>query len=256
MDNNLLSRPSNLTIEAFVNSPTQLNLPSMSSPGDIAYVLYQKTGFQGALPSQSSGFNPQTGSAQNYSIGRAVTLQFNRWYNIDDYHSVLANADGTSSNLGTLKVQFKTSTGQTSEYSYTASGVGDDTYLEWDPYSVIWSEGHPIPKTTKGLAPRPFKNLPGTQFLFSVSGSPTTSSVTAFLKKIETTPGLTPPSTTSDLRTQISPTFIIWKLNYFDTQYFVEIGFPKFTNGTTSITGAANANWNKPQNWTTFESWT
>ena len=256
MDDNLLTRPSNLTIEAFVNSPNQLNLLSMSDPGDIAYVLYQKTGFQGSRPSQSSGFNPQTGDNQSYTIGRSVALQFNRWYNVDDYHSVLANTDGTTNNLGTLKVQFKTSTGQTSEYSYTATGIGDDTFLEWDPYSVIWSEGHPIPKTTKGLAPRPFKNLPGTQFLFSVSGSPTTSSVSAFLKKVATTPGLTPSSVYSDVSTQFSPIFIIWKLNYIDAQYYVEIGFPKFTKGFTSNNGTFNADWNKPQNWATCEAWT
>jgi hypothetical protein len=256
MDDNLLTRPSNLTIEAFANSPSQLNLPAISNPGDVAYVLYQKTGFQGALPSQSSGFNPQTGSSQNYSIGRSVTLQFNKWYNVDDYHSVTAAADGTPNNLATINVKFKTPTGQTAEYNYTATGMGDDTYMEWDPYSVIWSEGYPAPKTTKGLIPRPFKNTPGTQFLFSVSGSPVSSTLSAFLKKVATTPGLTPASVTNDLKTQISPTFIIWKLNYIDTQYYVEIGFPKFTKGSTSNTGTPNSNWNKPQNWTTFESWT
>lgn len=45
MDDNATSRPSNTTIYAFVNSPTQLNLPAISSPGDVAYVIFQKTGF-------------------------------------------------------------------------------------------------------------------------------------------------------------------------------------------------------------------
>jgi hypothetical protein len=45
MDDNKTSRPSNLTVEAFINSSSQINLPSISSPGDIAYVIYQKTGF-------------------------------------------------------------------------------------------------------------------------------------------------------------------------------------------------------------------
>jgi hypothetical protein len=45
MNNNTSSKPSNTTIEAFVNSPSQLNLPSFSRPGDVAYVVYQKTGW-------------------------------------------------------------------------------------------------------------------------------------------------------------------------------------------------------------------
>ena len=49
MDDNKTSRPSNLTIEAFINSSSQINLPSISSPGDIAYVIYQKTGFLSSI---------------------------------------------------------------------------------------------------------------------------------------------------------------------------------------------------------------
>ena len=44
MDDGKISRPSNLTIQAFINSSSQINLPSISSPGDIAYVIFQKTG--------------------------------------------------------------------------------------------------------------------------------------------------------------------------------------------------------------------
>lgn len=39
------SRPSNSTIETFVNSSSQLNLRPYSRTGDIAYVIYQKTGY-------------------------------------------------------------------------------------------------------------------------------------------------------------------------------------------------------------------
>lgn len=49
MADNEASRPSNLTIRAFVNSPTQLNLPAISKPNDIAYVVYQKTGYLNSL---------------------------------------------------------------------------------------------------------------------------------------------------------------------------------------------------------------
>lgn len=59
MQNNIASRPSNNRIIDFVNSTGQLNLPTMSDPGDIAYVIYQKTGY---LSSQAvrttSGYVP------------------------------------------------------------------------------------------------------------------------------------------------------------------------------------------------------
>lgn len=46
MQTGIISRPSNETIKAFVNSRIQLNLPSISDVNDIAYVIFQKTGFQ------------------------------------------------------------------------------------------------------------------------------------------------------------------------------------------------------------------
>jgi hypothetical protein len=45
MQDNTSSKPSNNTIAIFVNSPSQLNVPAISYPGDIVYVIYQKTGF-------------------------------------------------------------------------------------------------------------------------------------------------------------------------------------------------------------------
>lgn len=45
MDNNTLTRPSDATIQSFVNSVSGLNLKPVSETGDIAYVIYQKTGW-------------------------------------------------------------------------------------------------------------------------------------------------------------------------------------------------------------------
>lgn len=45
MQSGITSRPSNNTIKTFVNSQSQLNLPSISDNNDIAYVIFQKTGF-------------------------------------------------------------------------------------------------------------------------------------------------------------------------------------------------------------------
>lgn len=60
MDDGKISRPSNLTIQAFVNSSSQINLPSISSPGDIAYVIFQKTGFSSIIPPNLNTFKGST----------------------------------------------------------------------------------------------------------------------------------------------------------------------------------------------------
>jgi hypothetical protein len=256
MDDFQISRPSNMTIEAFVNSPSQLNVPSISNVGDISYVVYQKTGFTGSNPTQYAGFNTGTRQSQTYSAGKSTKLQFNKWYNVDDYYSASASTDGAPARLGTLTLKFKTPSGQILNYTYTATGRGDDTYLGWDPNNVVSSEGYPIAKTDRKIEPRPYKTTPGTQFLFQVSGSPFSSSIEAFLKKTSNTPQVTPSTTTQDLVSKFSPTFIIWRLNYIDTQYYVESGFPKFSKGFTSDTGVINPSWNDPRNWTKYESWT
>ena len=49
------TRPSDLTIQAFVNSNEQLNLTAISKPGDIAYIVYQKTGYYNSL---GQGYDP------------------------------------------------------------------------------------------------------------------------------------------------------------------------------------------------------
>lgn len=126
MDNNNTTRPSNQTIEAFVNSPTQLALPSISFPDDIAYVVYQKTGY--------------------------------------------FTTDTTKSAPEALEI----------------------TNLL--PASII-----------------------------------NRSVVNTF-----------------------APIFVIWKLTYNGAVYTIDLGFPKFAQASTSTTGAYNANWNQPQNWTTF----
>ena len=60
MDDGKTSRPSNLTIQAFINSSSQINLPSISKPGDVAYVIFQKTGFSSNIPPNLSAFKNST----------------------------------------------------------------------------------------------------------------------------------------------------------------------------------------------------
>ena len=71
----------------------------------------------------------------------------------------------------------------------------------------------------------------------------TSSAVTTFQDK--QVPGNT--------NTYHAPTFIIWRLTYNGAEYFVDLGFPKFSRNMADGTG--NSNWNQPQNWTTYNSW-
>jgi hypothetical protein len=119
MQDNTTSKPSNNTISIFVNSPSQLNVPAISYPNDIVYVIYQKTGFK--------------------------------------------------SNINSLTIQ----------------------------------------------------------------NQPTTV-------------------TNSDLVTQFAPIFIIWRLTFNGTEYTVDIGFPKYSQASTSASGAFQSGWNNPLTWTTY----
>lgn len=74
MQNNIASRPSNATIENFVNSFSQLSLPSVSDINDVAYVIYQKTGF---LIQEAVRVTSGTVPVQGTSPGSAVTTSTN-----------------------------------------------------------------------------------------------------------------------------------------------------------------------------------
>jgi hypothetical protein len=79
MQNYTTSRPSNFTIQTFVNDGSQLNLPSMSDPGDIAFVVYQKTGYlsQQAVRT-TSGYVPVLGTS---AAGAGVSTSNDPIYN-------------------------------------------------------------------------------------------------------------------------------------------------------------------------------
>lgn len=68
MQTGAASRPSDNTIKAFVNSPEQLNLPAISNINDIAFVVFQKTGFKNSLFNNvtvSHNFGEHTGNLLN-----------------------------------------------------------------------------------------------------------------------------------------------------------------------------------------------
>ena len=55
MQNNISSRPSNTTIQTFVNTDTGLNLLSVSKKYDQTYIIYQKTGWISQTTARRAG---------------------------------------------------------------------------------------------------------------------------------------------------------------------------------------------------------
>ena len=79
MHSGVTSRPSNNTIQTFVNSRSQLNLPSISDNNDIAYVIFQKTGFR----------NNQIQSIELNTVGPDPLIRVN--YNFGGHRNNLLN---------------------------------------------------------------------------------------------------------------------------------------------------------------------
>lgn len=175
LNNNETSRPSDLTIQAFVNSPSQLNLLAISSPGDVAYVIYQKTGFNSSLA---------TGIPAEYNWSSST----NSW--------TTTNETGATTSGPTLGVQ-----------------------------AVVLPNGKAY----------------GFTHTVGSGGGVTTTTTTTTVK--------TDYNVTEDIINSFSPAIIIWRLTYTDTQYTVDINFPKFTRAETLNTSGS---WNDPTSWSLF----
>jgi hypothetical protein len=74
MQDNITSRPSNSTIENFVNQAEQLNVPAISKRNDVVYIIYQKTGY---LTQQATRITSGTVPVLGTSPGSAVTTSTN-----------------------------------------------------------------------------------------------------------------------------------------------------------------------------------
>jgi len=71
LQNNKTSRPSDSVIADFINNTNQLNLPAVSRQNDIAYVVYQKTGYY-----QVEGTRTSTGTLQVRVISSVQTVAY------------------------------------------------------------------------------------------------------------------------------------------------------------------------------------
>lgn len=256
------SRPSNITIQTFVNSPSELDLPAISKPGDVAYVIYQKTGFL-----SSTNFGARGGAVvvtnQILTPSSPVGLSFGVWYNTIDYFSASAFSNGSLVGLGTITLSFRAFPAAPSvPYVYRASGrpAGksifglfnrwDDTYVDWDQVSITYAEGTNNNKVAVRTQSRPFQSYETAQFRFDYTGPNIPRNITGI--RVNAAPIKGNFTTTGDINYQFSPVFIIWRLTCQDSLFYtVDTGFPKFSRAQQSPVGNA-VTWNNPQIWTEY----
>jgi hypothetical protein len=284
MDNYNASIPSNWTIQSFVNDEAFLNLKNTSKKNDVAYVIYQKTGYiqtdstgtvLSVIPSysiyktfaqdnanidkirQSLFAPPDTKNSRARSITAPVAISYNTWYNVDEYLSATASCNGgvAATSLGTIMLTFRTPDGREQNFSYTAPGntsttSGDDTYIDWNQSNVVYSRGYPIPKSTSNTINRPFINVSGVQFKFTKSsGNPYSWSATAVPYKASAGNN----TNTKDVISYMQPTYFIWRLTADDTKtYTVDSGYPVRTNNMTADLQANTTLLAAPSAWSKF----
>lgn len=56
----------------------------------------------------------------------------------------------------------------------------------------------------------------------------------------------------TDTAPQFAPIFIIWRLTFDGIDYKVDVGFPKYSQASTSASGVFQPGWNDPRTWTTY----
>jgi hypothetical protein len=84
MDDNKVTRPSNITIQNFVNSNQNLDLAANSKLNDQVYVIYQKTGYQRSFTRETiAGSFPVSVQKISSEVGTA-TAHFS--INFEDYY--------------------------------------------------------------------------------------------------------------------------------------------------------------------------
>ena len=77
MQDNIASRPSNGVIESFVNDSDKLNLVPISQANDIAYVIYQKTGFKQSVATRiTSGTTIARVISFSTTVGWSTTVSY------------------------------------------------------------------------------------------------------------------------------------------------------------------------------------
>lgn len=139
-NDNAASRPSDTTIQTFVND--QLNLEDISGEGDIVYVIYQKTGWY-------------SGQADYIRSGKG-TVPYRYYYTVS--YPVYKKIGINHGKGKTVYVGQQTETRYATGYAgYTWSQNLTDQYSFYNPiyviYKLIYQVIQTVPTTTYGYVP-------------------------------------------------------------------------------------------------------
>jgi len=271
MANNSTSRPSDATIQAFVNSSSQLNLPTISRPGDIAYVIYQKTGFKSNLAIGTSNIANGT-----YNYGAPFTspavyaVSHSAWSSFMNTYAVWVNKATNVATGVTHTIYRKLRIPADGTYTFRCQA---DNSLTWYVDGTVISSAQGF--TTNIVSRNIFLKAGLHTLQFNAinvdngkgwSGNPGGWACTVSNSKsiiwdtrsyaagetdnnaVGSTSVDSRIVTTTDADTSFAPVLIIWRLTYTTTEYTVDVGFPKFTRASTNDT----ANWNNPTAWSTY----
>lgn len=287
MMDNSTSRPSDLTIQAFVNSPEQLNLPLISKDGDVAYVVYQKTGFKNSLainngvatssvvstiPGTYNYGAPFAPSPTVYPVSHGAWSSFMNTYAVWVNPATNVATDVTHTRYRKLTIPVD------GTYTFRCQA---DNILDWyvDGMLISSAQGFTSNIVTRniylkaGLHTLQF-NAVNVNNGLGWGGNPGGWACTVSDSKgiiwdtraysagevnytpvgpqdsNNTTYIETNNTVSSDIITQTAPVFIIWRLSFANNLYTVDIGFPKFSRASTNNSNFTN--WNNPSSWSIY----
>lgn len=287
MADNSTSRPSDFTIQAFVNSPEQLNLPVISRDGDIAYVIYQKTGFRNSVANVDGAATSSVVASipGTYNYGAPFSwsptvfpVSHSAWSSFMNTYAVWVNP-ATNVATGVTHTRYRKLT-IPFDGTYTFRCQADNL-LDWyvDGTFISSAQGFTSNIVSRniflkaGLHTLQF-NATNVNNGLGWSGNPGGWACTISDNKgiiwdtrrysageANFTPvGPGNPNVTTyirtnntvstDIITQAAPVLIIWKLTCNSNTYTVDVGFPKFTRASTSNSNFTN--WNNPTAWSQY----
>lgn len=286
-ENNQL--PSDFTISTFVNSPNELDLHSISYPGDIVYIVYQRTGVtllrnNVKVPFDASGTFTTAPISTDVGINRRRFLPASTFL----LNEIVQNQTTTNPNRSQFTYKRINETGRVLDLPiYTPRTILNTTAYK-GLYTAAWevtdarTANMPVGTYTFsfGLNSQEsisFQNRMQTWLISNighhdvnitgdiiVSGESSYRTIRRAIRRGRTTvivpeaPDTNLQTVVPDLEQEITPVFYIWKLTYEDRpgrglNYYINNGWPKIHRAQTPE--LAGANWNQPQNWTTYNSW-
>jgi hypothetical protein len=126
-----LTLPSSTTIQNFVNKPEALNLPSFSEVGDVAYVVYQKTGWY----TNSNVYSRSGSGTVPYTVAKQEARQYQRTRSIGRTRRI---GIGWVTRSVTETITYWVTVYFTYYAGYSWSTTVSDTYNTYSPIFVIY----------------------------------------------------------------------------------------------------------------------